>query len=808
MPSPNPRASILTVIILLLLLFPDAPQPTGGSTHELDDVVNEETAALAVLNGTRYGDFDPSNDHWLNLTGFHNTSAFAWEPFNAVKGKAKEQADRILGSQDASAALEGKLGKPLPLYHNVSGYVIGEWVRSNIEDSFQAPNLNLSTLFPDRDYVNSFFNRNITGEHGKLHVRLDERAGGHTVDGHVQGVKADVTIADLNSAGDGWEMVLYGEHFVDSGSVLLTTSSEKFCGMFGLPHLALSEHHFHLAQSRLNRTISDMIKKQKSHKLLTLSPWVSTPEGTDTLFATPNCDLVIWLQQHPLLTTHGTLPSVVDPSQIDSVEKELRFPEGDSRIPPPKLTMSAVVFSPDCGFVLESKGPPDYSPKEANHLTGIKEELYMANGRRHSLLFGGVLIAQVLFMKNQIKDASTPSTRSRISFYTVSLLALGDGFVCMAFLPLGMLSTSAFPTFLATAFMAFLAVTFYDLRFMMDVWSVQSQERERQERQAAAENRSPANASNPGTPPVQPPGNTPGTLPPPVTARQAINSGATPIILPPDQDEAAQATPAQPATGTAQVRREVSSLYAKFYLVLLGTIFLSLNASSWYPILRSIYTNTITFIYLSFWVPQIHRNVMRNCRKALLWKFVVCQSLLRLVPVAYFYVYSGNLFFVRTDRRAFLVLVGWIWIQVWILVIQDIFGPRLFVPDGWAPPAYDYHPVLREDEEDVAMPIGFSQAVSSEEPNPPTTLRRPSESKDKGKRIFDCAICMQDIEVPVIPSGGAVESSASATLTGSFLARRSYMVTPCRHIFHTPCLEAAMRYRLQCPICRETLPPL
>jgi len=28
------------------------------------------------------------------------------------------------------------------------------------------------------------------------------------------------------------------------------------------------------------------------------------------------------------------------------------------------------------------------------------------------------------------------------------------------------------------------------------------------------------------------------------------------------------------------------------------------------------------------------------------------------------------------------------------------------------------------------------------------------------------------------------------------------MVTPCRHVFHSNCLEGWMRFRLQCPNCR------
>jgi formate dehydrogenase maturation protein FdhE len=80
----------------------------------------------------------------------------------------------------------------------------------------------------------------------------------------------------------------------------------------------------------------------------------------------------------------------------------------------------------------------------------------------------------------------------------------------------------------------------------------------------------------------------------------------------------------------------------------------------------------------------------------------------------------------------------------------------------------------------------------------------PKESKDKGKRLFDCAICMQELEVPVIPAGAPGDTGLGANL----LARRNYMVTPCRHIFHSVCLEGWMKYRLQCPNCRETLPPL
>ncbi|CRK28765.1 hypothetical protein BN1723_018361, partial [Verticillium longisporum] len=69
----------------------------------------------------------------------------------------------------------------------------------------------------------------------------------------------------------------------------------------------------------------------------------------------------------------------------------------------------------------------------------------------------------------------------------------------------------------------------------------------------------------------------------------------------------------------------------------------------------------------------------------------------------------------------------------------------------------------------------------------------------------ECAICFDTLEVPVMK---AAEADSTAGGVAGVLNRRNYMVTPCRHIFHSPCLESWMRYRLKCPICRDDLPPL
>ncbi|CCF47053.1 transmembrane E3 ubiquitin-protein ligase [Colletotrichum higginsianum] len=235
-------------------------------------------------------------------------------------------------------------------------------------------------------------------------------------------------------------------------------------------------------------------------------------------------------------------------------------------------------------------------------------------------------------------------------------------------------------------------------------------------------------------------------------------------------------------------------------------LLVSIASTSWYPRVRNFFVNSVAMVYFSFWVPQIHRNIVRNCRRALTWQFMIGQSVLRLLPFAYFYVYDDNFLFAETDRRAFLVFCAWLWVQLWVLAFQYVLGPRFGIPKSWTPDAWDYHPVLREDGvESGGLPIGLLS-----EPGSPSLDRVQSGENRDGKgssnlRAIDCAICREVLEVPVMRAGE--EDPTAGGVVGVF-TRRNYMVTPCRHIFHSACLEGWMRFRLQCPICREELPPL
>lgn len=581
-------------------------------------------------------------------------------------------------------------------------------------------------------------------------------------------------------------------------------------GIFALPHLTLSPFAFNesktFLEGYLNRT---MTIAQNNPDNPSARPWSSASLDSDEALYAPSCQLVTWIQQYRLpFIDHKSKEKFADRASSAQatresfalIEEEIRFPTGIWSSNPPPLHFSSVLFSPDCGFVLETKGPPDYAPSEAEHLQGMRYEVRVSQGKTVMFSMIVVLIGQILLLIEQINDSSTPSKKSRISFWTLVMLSLGDGFVAFGSLFLSSFSPRLYILSLAIAFLAFMGGLYFAMRFLLEVWSIQEPERMEQarDRRRARQARTTTSSANQS-------GSQQGHSQHNVTALpQDTGAAALPVPV------VAGATVPTATTTDAAESITFGAVYTRYCLFLLSTVFFSLwAATSWPTSARSLYANILLLFYLSFWMPQIYRNIMRNCRQALSKKFVIGQSLLRLVPIAYFWGYEHNVLFVRTDLRMLATFAGWLWVQVVLLFGQELLGPRFLVSEksSWVPAAWDYHPMLREDEEGSAMPIGDSPSSPVDERR--SSLDAASKADRRGSRMFDCAICMQRIEVPVVPAGESPASGNSATdmFTGGYIARSHYSVTPCRHIFHSDCLENSMDYKLSCPVCREHLPP-
>ncbi|KAI1767432.1 hypothetical protein GGR53DRAFT_481874 [Hypoxylon sp. FL1150] len=830
-PQDNARAIFLIILIFWLATSPDSGPGLIAGPALVKNRIARQREALGVLNGTQWGDFTPrlvddppeTEIKYLNLTGFREEDGYVWEDLQRFKNRCEEWSTNAVGIPEAAQ----------PVWQNATGVVHGSWQRLNASLPRYHSSYNLSAISPGVSWAgsNSDWGRNVTGPEGKIMVRIEDNEDDETEPEKIDKLVLDkaeikarqvagtVNIDDIEGTGSSWEMRLHGVHWPRQGAILLTTTSEKFAGIFGLPHLTARPDFFQTSQALLNRSLDRALEKKEQHTFPNpVEPWSSSLDAPSEAWnPSPHCEYLLYIQIHPLdQDILGVQPSLTGPENvakaIQDIENELRFPQGTGHRTIPRLQMSAVLFSPDCGFFLETKGPPAFAPADGMHLVGVKQEIFLYSVSHFLLGLAAIIFGQLQLLKMQMRETSTPSTLGRVSFYTCCMMLLADG---MLFTGAAAWSFSASTTLLpslAITCVSLLSMTI-ETFFLAEIHKVQEPEWRRQERERERQNASmnttttttTTNTTNPPNP----------RQPPTITT-----TTTTPIIIPSDQDIDAEiaenetnATLPAPATAgtttpTAQnLRTQLSNTFGGLLFLGICILFLSLAAASWRPSIRAAYFNTLLFGYLSLWAPQIYRNVHRNCRRALSWQFVIGQSILRLLPIAYFYIVPNNFAFAEPDWTAFSVLAGWLWIQIWILAAQSVLGPRFGVPKGWMPEAWEYHPVLREDNiEAGGLPIGLVSTPSS-----PTSLERVRTGEEGRKQrntnthVIDCAICREILEVPVIKAGS--DDPTAGGMSG-VLARRAYMVTPCRHIFHSACLEGWMRFRLQCPICREELPPL
>lgn len=204
------------------------------------------------------------------------------------------------------------------------------------------------------------------------------------------------------------------------------------------------------------------------------------------------------------------------------------------------------------------------------------------------------------------------------------------------------------------------------------------------------------------------------------------------------------------------LQRSMSILYARFYAALLTGIMLSYHLQN--------HMWVMVMVLYTFWVPQIARCAYEGCPQPLLPAYVVGTSLVRLALPLYVYGCPANLLHAQPRPGMCVAVVAFVGAQVAVLLLQQSWGPRWFIPKRFLPAKYDYFRQF--------TPRG--KGPGGEGP-------KDIETGDAGGE--DCVICMN-----VVHSGEA------------------HMVAPCDHTFHRHCLERWMTVKMECPTCRRALP--
>ena len=197
----------------------------------------------------------------------------------------------------------------------------------------------------------------------------------------------------------------------------------------------------------------------------------------------------------------------------------------------------------------------------------------------------------------------------------------------------------------------------------------------------------------------------------------------------------------------------------------------------------------IIFTIIITWLPQIIYNALYQINTSLPPFYIIFISAYRLFIPVYFKGYEYNFYLISPNHNIVVLSLSLMTFNVIILLSQRLFGSRWFIPSK----CKDSSGFKYIDEKELKVRFG---------------------KKDLG----DCVICLKkivtdNIEEKVEIANGVTTKDDFGTFWNMFYFKerknninsRPFMITPCKHIFHSVCIDSWLEYKKECPYCRKEL---
>ncbi|KAJ1979580.1 hypothetical protein H4R35_001457, partial [Dimargaris xerosporica] len=308
---------------------------------------------------------------------------------------------------------------------------------------------------------------------------------------------------------------------------------------------------------------------------------------------TASCDYEVYVQLLPV-------PKHIEPAALADLEEELRSPTGKSTIAMPPLETRILLYSSECYTLWETT--PSTEP-----LVGLKVEVVQSRAIRYAALVIVVGFIQVLLTIHQIDYTLTPSSLSKVSFWSVCLQTIMDAYLCIFHLSSAMATEAYFLPFMAAGFFTFTLASICEIRYLLAIWKVQQAE-----------------------------------------------TGGGPIL-----NESQLAGP----------------LYFRFCVMFLAGLLLFYAVADGVSIGQRVALRVFFGVLFSFWWPQIYRNVSRGSSRGLNCRYIWGMSLTRLFFPLYAFALPDSVLADQMHPEVWY-LVGYVGLQVAILLVQDRWGAR------------------------------------------------------------------------------------------------------------------------------------
>jgi len=207
----------------------------------------------------------------------------------------------------------------------------------------------------------------------------------------------------------------------------------------------------------------------------------------------------------------------------------------------------------------------------------------------------------------------------------------------------------------------------------------------------------------------------------------------------------------------------------------------------------------IYLFFFSTWFFQIYHSVKNSTKPPMSFQYIFSFTLGRMIIPIYIKANPYNIFELKPSYNKVIVIILTLLIELIIISLQKILGPKFFIPKFLKGEEYDYYRNYNEiNENELEIICAICLVKIKDDPTIDSDIKFELNSS-KDNDIFD------DDDEKISLSDKIINSIKNWK---NKLTKKPIMVTPCHHVYHTICLEKCIETKNICPVCRSKIPSI
>lgn len=218
------------------------------------------------------------------------------------------------------------------------------------------------------------------------------------------------------------------------------------------------------------------------------------------------------------------------------------------------------------------------------------------------------------------------------------------------------------------------------------------------------------------------------------------------------------------------------------------------------------------FITILTWLPQIIYNSYYYNRTSLPYAYIIINSIFRLFPSLYFFIYKNNFMFIPQKK---LIVILNILLMICLIIImqcQIYKGPRFFLPDKYNINNISLYKTKKELINQIKnLPneccICLGPLIYNDNEKTINNIKNVAiEEHDNNLNVHNEVLISKNnfsIKNIIINLLRFFVSSFNFFTISNNVFNKEYIITPCNHSFHSKCLEKWFERKKECPFCRN-----